>query len=78
MYSAPKNAYEQLEAVRESALQDDSDLTLISLGPAGSVLAYWLAKAGKQAIDIGHISDSYQNVFKGGSWPETKSAVIPR
>lgn len=47
-------------------------VVLVSLGPAGTVLAAELARQGVRAIDIGHISDSYQTVFQGALWPEKK------
>jgi hypothetical protein len=47
-------------------------LVLISLGPAGTVLASELCRVGIRALDIGHISDSYQTVFEGKAWPESK------
>lgn len=78
LYSSPTNAYSELETILRDARRSDSDLFLISLGPAGTVLARWLSLAGRQAIDIGHISDSYANVYEGGQWPEHKSAIIAK
>lgn len=76
IHSMPSNAFSDIERVKEEVFNTDADLFLISLGPAGTVLANDLAKTGRQAIDIGHISDSYQNVFEDGLWPENKPAVL--
>lgn len=75
VYSAPVDAFSDLSRLRSELMQDDSDIILIALGPAGTVLASQLAKAGRRAIDIGHISDSYENVFQGGAWPEAKKVA---
>lgn len=48
----------------------DGEIKLVSLGPAGTVLTTVLAERGHRALDVGHISDSYRNVFQGGAWPE--------
>lgn len=72
--SEPVDAFSDLERVFSEArtsLHRDK-LFLIALGPAGTVLAHRLALAGEQAIDIGHISDSYETVFSGAAWPELK------
>lgn len=74
-YSAPRDAYDDLDRVEELALGAQEKLVIISLGPAGSILAHRLAKAGKQALDIGHLASSYSHVIKGGAFPE-KTAMI--
>jgi Glycosyltransferase GT-D fold len=71
-YSTPKNAFEDLDRLRDALAETEEDLYLIALGPAGTILAANLAAQGKWAIDLGHISDSYENVFKGGAHPERK------
>lgn len=53
------------------------ELHLVSLGPAGTVLAAWLSRADRRAVDVGHISDSYINVFRGGKWPERLDVLKP-
>lgn len=73
IWSAPVNGFEDLDRVVEEVSKSSSELFLISLGPAGTVLAARLAAEGKWALDIGHISDSYLNVFEGQAWPESKS-----
>jgi hypothetical protein len=51
--------------------QDPDQLFLMSLGPAGTLLTAWLARMGRWAIDIGHINNSWANVFAEGKWPES-------
>lgn len=76
IYSTPSNAFSDLDRVKDEVSKSDADLFLISLGPAGTILANDLAKLDRQSIDIGHISDSYLNVFDGGEWPENKPTVL--
>jgi len=73
VHSAPVDAFEDYERTRDGALDQSADLFLIALGPAGTVLAHDLASRGRRALDVGHISDSYLNVFEGRSRPERKS-----
>jgi hypothetical protein len=76
LYSTPRHAMEQVDhLVNEAMRLPDDVLFLVSLGPAGTVLAARLATAGRQAIDIGHISDSYLHVFTGAPIPEHKPAA---
>ncbi len=73
LWSTPTNAFADLDRVLAEVEQGPgADLYLISLGPAGTVLASTLARRGHRAIDIGHISDSYRNVFEGSAWPESR------
>lgn len=74
-YSTPRDAYADLDRVEELAVASPEKLVLISLGPAGSILAHRLAKAGKQALDIGHLASSYTHVIKGGAFPERTPVV---
>lgn len=74
-HSLPKDAYSDLSRVEQAAIDAEEQMVLISLGPAGSVLAHRLAKAGKQALDLGHLSSSFANVMKGGAFPE-RTAVV--
>lgn len=64
------NAYAELDELEHAARVAEADVVLISLGPAGTVLAHRLALRGVLALDIGHISASYKNVFAGASRPE--------
>lgn len=72
LYSTPRDAYEDLPrflAEIEQSVPKET-LCLISLGPAGTVLAAKLAKLGYWALDIGHISNCYAEAFGGGMKPE--------
>ena len=71
-YSVATDAFEDLPRLHEALESADEDLYLIALGPAGTILTAELAAQGKWAIDLGHISDSYENVFKGAVRPELK------
>lgn len=74
-YSQPVDAFSDLDRLLVELSGDDSDIILIALGPAGTVLASELSRAGRRALDIGHISDSYEHVFTGGAWPENKAVA---
>lgn len=71
LWSTPTNAFADIPRLIE-VIGDpvEGELQLVSLGPAGTVLTAELAARGHRALDIGHISDSYRNVFHGGAWPE--------
>jgi Glycosyltransferase GT-D fold len=71
-YSTATNGFEDLARMHKELAETKDELYLIALGPAGTVLAAQLAAQGKWAIDLGHISDSYENVFKGAVRPELK------
>lgn len=72
IYTEPKDAFEHLHSLENQILEsaEESDLVLISLGPAGTVLAARLARQGLQSLDIGHLSSSYETAFNGGKFPE--------
>jgi hypothetical protein len=71
-YSTPVNAYADLPRLMAALEAGDPDrLHLVSLGPAGTLVTAWLSRMGRWAIDIGHISDSWANVFASGQWPES-------
>jgi len=72
VYSTPVNAYADLPRLMKVLEDEDPEqLYLLSLGPAGTLVTAWLARMGRWAIDIGHISDSWTNVFGDGAWPES-------
>jgi len=73
--SLAMNAFDDIERLLDPGVLGSADVFLISLGPAGTVLADRLAAVGHRALDVGHISDSYLNVFEGGAWPESKPAT---
>ena len=67
------DAYERYDRILAEALrQPMDDLYLIALGPVATVLAYDLAKSGRQAIDIGHLDIEYE-WFKKGAY----RSIIP-
>jgi hypothetical protein len=71
VYSTPVNAYTDLPRLMNVlAAEDSQQLFLVALGPAGTLVSAWLARMGRWAIDIGHISNSWEAVFAGGTWPE--------
>ena len=60
------NAFGKYEEILTAALKTDKNrLVLIALGPTATVLAYDLAKAGYQALDIGHIDIEYEWFLQG-------------
>lgn len=75
IYSKPVGAYDDLERIESLVMDSDCDMALIALGPAGTVLAHRLADKGKRALDIGHLSNSYENVYKGAPRPEATAIV---
>ncbi len=71
VHSMPVNAYTDLPRLMDELKREDPDLLyLIALGPAGTLVTAQLARMGRWAIDVGHISASWANVFAGGKWPE--------
>lgn len=75
--SFPRNAFADVPRLLDELLAGTSDIALIALGPAGTILAAEMARAGRRAIDIGHISASYHNAFDGGAWPEKLPLTTP-
>lgn len=75
VHSSPTNAFMDVDRLVKELADLNSELVLISLGPAGSILAVELAKLGIQALDIGHLSSSYRNVMEGGLFPEDTSHI---
>lgn len=73
----PINAFSHLTQLHQDLNPHLSHgkLFLIALGPTGTVLSAQLSELGEQAVDIGHISDSYQTVFEGEAWPESKPVL---
>lgn len=70
LHSLPSDAFVDLERVFSEAVRSTADVILISLGPTGTLLAHKLAQEGRQALDIGHLSSSYENALEGGTFPE--------
>lgn len=68
-----EHAFDQYDNILNTALSQSKDkLVLIALGPTATVLAYDLAKAGFQALDIGHIDLEYEWMLAGQG---TKTAI---
>lgn len=67
-----RNAYSQVNQIMDAAMKVKADVFLIALGPAGTVLASRLHKAGKWALDIGHLNNSYNTVFLDMDNPEAQ------
>lgn len=67
-----KNAFDIYDKILQFSLSyvsgnDQNCLFLIAAGPTATVLAYDLAKAGHQAIDIGHIDIEYEWYLAGAT-----------
>lgn len=61
-----KNAFSVYEELREAAMLTERErLVLLSLGPSATVLAYDMAKAGYQAVDVGHLDNEYEWYLAG-------------
>lgn len=68
-----KNAFSLYDTIFESALSEaQGKLVLIALGPTATVLAYDLAIANIQALDIGHIDIEYEWFLQGA---DRKTAI---
>lgn len=65
VYSLSENAFDDLARVvlEVQSKFDNEYLILIALGPSGTILANRLSKIGYQALDIGHITSSYEQAF---------------
>ena len=70
IFSTPTDAYFDLDRLIDEIENSGQDLVLLSLGPAATVAADLLAAKGIQALDIGHLSSSYENVLMGAALPE--------
>lgn len=69
--SENRNAYSDIDRVFELCLATpDADIFLIALGVTGTILSSRLANAGKKALDIGHLTNCYDQVFLGKPIPE--------
>lgn len=75
--SEPVNAFKGIPRLVGELRERKDSLVLISLGAAATVLASKLAEVGVQALDVGHISNCYNNVFNGGPTPEKLPRIAP-
>lgn len=73
--STPTDAFFDLDRTIGEIEDTGMDLALLSLGPAATVAADMLAARGIQALDIGHLSSSYENVLLGAARPESVSTT---
>lgn len=72
--SVDRHAYADIPRLLDEVQKAvDVDLFLIALGPAGTVLTGKIAEMGRQAVDVGHISDSYLAAFEEGARPESRA-----
>lgn len=69
--STATGAFQDLERVKDLARKSNFDVFVIALGPAGTVLAAELAAEGRRALDVGHLTASYLNVFENAPRPES-------
>lgn len=61
-----ENAFRKYAEILNCCMHMDEDkLFLIALGPTATVLAYDLAKAGRWAVDIGHLDIEYEWYLRG-------------
>lgn len=61
-----ENAFSSYGQLLETCIkQGKGRLFLLALGPAATVLAYDLARAGCQAVDVGHVDLEYEWFLKG-------------
>lgn len=70
VFSTATNAFSDVDRIAEELEKKRADVVILSLGPAGTVLAHRLAELGMQGLDIGHLSASYEHVIDGGDFPE--------
>lgn len=71
IYTQPRNCYECIDEIFNQCKQQmNVDMFLIALGPTGTILANRLYQAGYRALDIGHLNNSYDTVFKNFPMPE--------
>ena len=66
------NAFDELNILKAQAIEkkDNVDIYLIALGQTGTILAAELAEEGLWALDVGHLPNSYDNIFNSKATPE--------
>jgi len=69
------SCYDEILSEAKKYFHFENCIFLISLGPTATVLAYELAYKGKQAIDIGHISNIYNHLVHQEKIPEKLQEV---
>lgn len=73
--STPVNAFADIDRIMGLVGERDSDIFIVSMGPAGTVLSHQIAATGRRALDIGHLSAAYLNVMQGEVLPERTPLV---
>lgn len=67
----PRDAFDRYEELLAEALKYDKDrLFYIAAGPAATVLAYDLYRNGRQALDLGHLTNCYLEYLGEADRPE--------
>ena len=79
LHTAPAHAFAEREAILQGVVEraNADTLVLLSLGPTATVLAHSIAAKGVQALDIGHLSASYNFVYAKGPMPEAMRIARP-
>lgn len=67
-----RDAFDNIDEITSRALATSADIFLIALGPTATILAYELSRNGRRALDVGHISASYENVMSKAVRPESR------
>ena len=74
IYGDSKNAWKNyasvVSEVRQKAVRTDNPIVICALGPTATVLAFELGNEGIQTMDIGHLTNVYDNLVYGGKKPE--------
>lgn len=72
IFTKNKDAYDEIDLITSQCMKKKNiDLFLIALGPAGTVLSARLSDKNKIALDIGHLTNSYDTAFNGKPAPES-------
>ncbi|MCR4623613.1 MAG: GT-D fold domain-containing protein [Alphaproteobacteria bacterium] len=70
-----KSSFNKYDSILDTIMTFDKEyLVLLSLGPCATVLAYDLSKEGYQALDIGHLPNSYLEATGERKKPEEENA----
>lgn len=71
IFSKSVDAYEDINNIVNKCMRiKNIDMFIIALGMTGTVLAYRLHNLGYRALDVGHLPNSYDYVFKSAVRPE--------
>lgn len=66
------NAFEQYEFILEQCCKrDKNSLFLLAIGPTATILSYDLSRLGYQALDIGHLPNSFEQYLGNIKNPES-------